>query len=106
MNEERLKRILQAEQKAQALYESASLESIQIVERAEAFVKTFLEETRKQTEIDAKQIQENICSPQAIEAISKKSATMRQDRMVKANKNLPAAVDWVLEMLLGTNIEK
>lgn len=101
MNEERLKRILDAEQKAQAFYELAVMEAKSLPEQAEIVVKTMLDKTKQDAELEGEQLIDRICNPKEIEMIVTQYAERAKHRDELAQLNMPKAIDFVIKELLG-----
>ena len=70
MNEERLKQILDAEEQAQTLYESAMQEADSLPEQAERRVQDLLEETRQKAELDSARLTEKLSIQQLLMKLS------------------------------------
>ena len=102
MNEERLKQILDAEEQAQTLYESAMKEANSLPEQAELKVQHLLEETRQKAELDSARLTEEIINPTIIDEIINEYAERTSHRDALAQINLPKAVDYIVQALLGT----
>ncbi len=101
MNEERLKQILEAEEQAQSLYEKTVKQAGALPEQAEQAVKTLLDETRQKAEIDSARLTEEIINPKIIEDIVHQYAQRTSLRDALAQVNMPKAIDYVVQVLLG-----
>ncbi len=102
MNEERLKQILDAEEQAQTLYESTMQEADSLPEQAERRVQDLLEVTRQKAELDSARLTEEIINPTIIDEIINEYAERTSHRDALAQINLPKAVDYIVQALLGT----
>ena len=102
MNEERLKQILEAEEQAQSLYEMAAKTAGSLPELAEHSVQTLLDETRQKAELDGARLTEEIINPKIIEDIVNQYAQRTTQRDALAQVNMPEAIDYVIQTLLGT----
>ena len=101
MNEERLKQILEVEEQAQSLYEVAAKQAGTLPEQAEQAVQVLLDETRQKAEIDNARLTEEIINPKIIEDIVQQYAQRTTKRDALAQVNMPKAVDYVVQVLLG-----
>lgn len=101
MNEERLKKILDAEERSQALYELAVLEAKSLPDEAEIVVKTMLDKTKQDAEIEGKLLIDQICNPEEIDKIVTQYAERAKQRDAMSQVNMPKAVDFVIQALLG-----
>jgi len=102
MNEERLKQILEAEERAQSTYEMAAKKAGSLPEQAEHAVEILLDETRQKAEQDSARLTEEIINPKIIEDIVNQYAQRTTQRDVLAQENMPKAIDYVIQILLGT----
>ena len=102
MNEERLKQILEAEERAQSTYEMATKKAGSLPEQAEHAVETLLDETRHKAELDSARLTEEIINPKIIDDIVNQYAQRTTQRDVLAQENMPKAIDYVIQILLGT----
>lgn len=101
MNEERLKQILEAEEQAQSLYEMAVKKAETLPEQAKQAVQLLLEETRQKAELDSARLTEEIINPKIIEEIVQQYAQRTAKRDALAQVNMPKAIDYVVQVLLG-----
>ncbi len=101
MNEERLKQILDAEEEAQTLYETAVKNTNLLPEQAEREVETLLQETRQRAQIESDRLTEEIINPDIINEIVNQYASRTAQRDSLAEVNLPKAIDYVVRTLLG-----
>ncbi len=101
MNEERLKQILEAEEQAQSLYEMAVKKAETLPEQAKQAVQLLLEETRQKAELDGARLTEEIINPKIIEEIVQQYAQRTAKRDALAQVNMPKAIDYVVQVLLG-----
>ena len=101
MNEERLKQILEAEEQAQSLYEMAVKKAETLPEQAKQAVQLLLEETRQKAELDGARLTEEIINPKIIEEIVQQYAQRTARRDALAQVNMPKAIDYVVQVLLG-----
>ena len=101
MNEERLKQILEAEEQAQSLYEMAVKKAETLPEQAKQAVQVLLEETRQKAELDGARLTEEIINPKIIEEIVQQYAQRTAKRDALAQVNMPKAIDYVVQVLLG-----
>lgn len=102
MNEERLKRILEAEEQAQSLYEVAANQAGTLPEQAKQAVQVLLDETRRKAELDSARLTEEIINPKIIDDIVQQYAQRTTKRDALAEVNMSKAIDYVIQTLLGT----
>lgn len=101
MNEERIKQILEVEEQAQSLYEVATKQAETLPEQAEQAVQVLLDETRQKAELDSARLTEEIINPKIIKDIVHQYAQRTTQRDALAEVNMPKAIDYVVQVLLG-----
>lgn len=101
MDEERLKLILDIEDQAQRLYDQAVTETGLLPRQAEEQVKLLIENMYKQAEAEAKDKIDALCDPQIVKDVLAKNMQKMQRREALATANMPKAVNYILQNLLG-----
>lgn len=101
MNEERLKRILDAEAEAQALYNKAILETNQVPLQAEQKAQAMISDATQMAELEAQELIDSICNPKEIDEIRKQYTDRAIMREKLAEENMEKTVNYVIRILLG-----
>ncbi len=103
MNEERLRKILEIENEAEALHEQASQEANTLPAQAEEQVRQLLEAAKKDAEVEAARLKGEICDPVSIQAVLTQNVQKMQQREALAKANMTKAINYVMQALLKVN---